>query len=84
MLPLKKTGLSVMLKKMPNATIIPVALENFWHLEEYKLFPIPFGYNFKCTILPAIDRSLFNNNDEIIGEIEKQIRLSFIYFLFCN
>lgn len=76
MLPFKKLGLSVMLKKMPEATIVPVALENFWHLEENRLFPIPFGYNFKCTILPAIDRSKYNNNNEIIDEIERQIRFS--------
>ena len=76
MLPLKKRGLSVMLKKMPEATIIPIALENFWHLEENGLFPIPFGYKFKCTILPEIDRSQFDSNNEIIDEIEKQIQLS--------
>jgi 1-acyl-sn-glycerol-3-phosphate acyltransferase len=76
MLPLKKMGLSVMLKKMPNATVVPVALENFWHLEEYKLFPVPFGYNLKCTILPAIDRTQFDNNDAIIEEIERQIRVA--------
>ena len=74
MLPLKKHGLSVMLKKMPEATIVPVALENFWHLEENKLFPIPFGYKFKCTILPKIDRSTFDHNEAIIDEVEKQIR----------
>ncbi len=75
MLPLKKHGLSVMLKKMPEATIVPVALENFWRLEENKLFPVPFGYKFKCTILPEIDRSKFDNNDDVIYEIERQIRL---------
>lgn len=73
MLPFKPMGLKMMLKKMPNATVVPVALENYWHLEKYGLKPIPFGHRLKCTILPAIDRTNLSN-DEVVELVEKQIR----------
>ncbi|MGB0864439.1 MAG: lysophospholipid acyltransferase family protein [Saprospiraceae bacterium] len=69
----KRLGVGIMLKKMPNATVIPVAIENFWHLEEHKLLPVPFGYQYRCTILPALDRNTFDN-ESIIEEAEQQIR----------
>ncbi len=73
MLPFKPMGLKVMLKKMPNATIVPVALENYWHLEKFGLKPIPFGYRLKCTILPAIDRTNLTDN-EVIELLESKIK----------
>lgn len=73
MRPLKRLGLSIMLKKMPHATVVPVVIENYWHLEEYKLLPVPFGYQYRCTVLPALDRAIFNN-EEIVDEAEQQIR----------
>lgn len=73
MLPFKPIGLKVMLKAMPNATVVPVALENFWTIEKYRLRPIPFGKTVKCTILPPIDRTKYNNN-EIVQLLETQIK----------
>lgn len=73
MRPLKKLGISVMLKKMPDAIVVPVALDNFWRLEEFKLFPISFGHRMKCTILPPIDRTKFEK-DALVEEVERQIR----------
>lgn len=74
MRPFKPIGLKVMLKEMPDATVVPVAMQNFWHIERYGLRPIPFGHRLKCTILPALDRSQFKNDNEIIQEIERQIK----------
>jgi 1-acyl-sn-glycerol-3-phosphate acyltransferase len=70
----KRLGVSIMLKKMPNAIVVPVAIENFWHLEEHKLLPVPFGYQYRCTVLPALDRTAFDNNDDIVEAAEQQIR----------
>ena len=74
LLPFKKTGINIMLKKLPNAIVVPVAIENFWQLERYKFMPIPFGVHFKCTALPTIDRDVFDNNDAVIEEAERRIR----------
>lgn len=75
MLPFKPMGLKIMLKTMPDAIVVPIVLENFWLIEKYGLKPIPFGFGktLKCTILPQIDRTRMTN-DEIIIELEKQIK----------
>ena len=73
MLPFKPMGLKVMLKEMPDATVVPVALENFWTIEKYGLRPVPWGKRLKCTIMPPIDRSKYTNN-EIIELLEQQIK----------
>lgn len=74
MRPFKPLGLSVMLKKMPNATIVPVALDNFWHLERFKLTPVPSGHVMTCTVLPPVDRAAYATEKELIDAIENQIR----------
>lgn len=74
MRPFKPLGLSVMLKKMPDATIVPVALDNFWHLERYKLRPVPSGHVMTCTVLPPVDRAAYASEKELIDAIENQIR----------
>ncbi len=74
-LPFKKLGLGVMLEKMPNAIVIPVVLENFWYLEQFKLFPVPLGYQYRCTVLSPLDREKFNN-EAIIHEAERVIRVA--------
>lgn len=73
MRPFKKGGLSKMLDHMPNATIVPVAIENFWKLEQYKLKPMPFNVRPKCTVLPPISRE-GKTNVELVEESERVIR----------
>lgn len=73
MKPFKAIGLKVLLKSMPDAIVLPIALEHFWNIERYGLLPVPFGRQLKCTILPPIDRTQYNN-DEIIELIEQQIK----------
>jgi 1-acyl-sn-glycerol-3-phosphate acyltransferase len=72
-LPFKAMGLVKMLREMPDATVVPVALENFWHIEEFRWKPVPFGYPLRCTILPAIDRSAFSDK-EIVKKVEELIK----------
>ncbi len=69
----KPIGLKVMLRDMPDATVVPIALENFWHIEKYGLTPVPFGRKITCTILPPIDRTKHNDN-EVIALLEEQIK----------
>lgn len=69
----KKGGLFTMLDAMPTATIVPVALENYWKITRYGFKPIPFGAKPKCTILPVITRGN-KSNEEILEECEAVIR----------
>lgn len=71
--PFKKSGLFTMLDAMPEALIVPVALENFWKITRYGFKPIPFGARPKCTVFPAIERE-GKSNEAILTECEQLIR----------
>ncbi len=68
----KKLGLATMIKYMPDATIVPVVLHNFWRIGKYNMAPIPFGVHLKCTVLPPVERAE-KSNSEIIAELEECI-----------
>ncbi|MEM9846746.1 MAG: lysophospholipid acyltransferase family protein [Bacteroidota bacterium] len=69
----RRGGLKVMIEAMPDATIVPVALQNFWKIGRYRMKPIPFGIALRCTVLPPIDRA-GKTPEEIIELLESQIR----------
>jgi len=69
----KRQGLLTMLKNMPDAVIIPVALDGFWRLTQYKLKPMGFWINLSCTVLPIIERT-GKSNDAIIDEVHQLIK----------
>jgi len=71
--PFKKKGFEQMLKDIPNALIVPVAIKNLWHLEKYGLKPLPFGINMSCTILPAISTE-GKSIDVLVAETEAIIK----------
>jgi len=71
--PFKRQGLLTMLNNMPDAVIIPVAIDGFWRLTQYKLKPMSFWENISCTVLPVINRQ-GKNNDTIIDEAYLQIK----------
>lgn len=68
----KIAGLSQMLNDIPEAIIIPVALDGFWRLTQYKLKPMGFWINLSCTVLPIIDRS-GKTNEQIIEKARELI-----------
>lgn len=51
----KEAGLSALMKSIPEALVIPVAIENSWKLLEHKLFPTPFGTELTFTQLEPIE-----------------------------
>ncbi len=69
----KTKGLDQMLTDIPDAIVIPVALENFWKLERFGLKPVPFGAKLACTVLEEINRE-GKSNQEIIEDTETAIR----------
>lgn len=69
----KRLGLSLMLKKMPDAVVVPIALDGFWKFERHSIQPIPAFNLFTCTVLPIVERAGKSNN-EIIEIAENRIR----------
>ena len=71
MRPFKRAGLVTLLQEMPEALVIPVAINNFWKIGRYRMKPIPFAMKLSCTALPVIDRS--SEPEEIVDLVEKEI-----------
>ncbi|MEM1327367.1 MAG: lysophospholipid acyltransferase family protein [Bacteroidota bacterium] len=71
--PFRKSGLATLLELMPDATIVPLVLQNYWKLGKYRMKPIPFGLQLKTVVLPAVDRS-DKDVEAIIEELETQIQ----------
>jgi len=71
LLPFQAMGLLKMLKSMPDATVVPIVLHNFWRLGVYNYKPVPFGVPLKCTVLAAIERDI--PDKEIVQLLETQI-----------
>jgi 1-acyl-sn-glycerol-3-phosphate acyltransferase len=71
--PFKVRGLSTLLQEMPDAVVLPVALDGLWELVQYNYLPIPAGCSVKATILEPIDRT-GKTDDEVVAECEQKIR----------
>lgn len=66
-------GIATLLKKVPNALIVPIAIENSWKLVQYGTFPLSFGEKIRWTVLKPI-HSTGKNPEEVTEEAEKAIR----------
>lgn len=67
-------GIATLLKKVPNALIVPIAIENSWKLVQYGSYPLSFGEKIRWTVLSPIDPA-GKNPEEVTQEAEKAIRL---------
>lgn len=47
-------GIATLLKAVPNAIIVPIAIENSWKIVQYGPFPLSFGQKLKWTVLPPV------------------------------
>ncbi len=55
MKPFQVGGIATLLKVVPNALIVPIAIENSWKTVQYGSYPLSFGEHLKWTVLPPID-----------------------------
>lgn len=69
----KSAGLITLLRTMPDALVVPMALDGSWELVRYKLLPIPFGVTVTFQVLAPVSRE---GKDEraIVAECELRIR----------
>lgn len=68
----KTLGLLKLLQSMPDALVVPVAVQGFWKLERYRLKPVPFGVPLRCTLLEPIERDV--SDKELLKIVEERIR----------
>ncbi|KQB99447.1 1-acyl-sn-glycerol-3-phosphate acyltransferase [Pedobacter sp. Hv1] len=66
-------GIATLLKVVPNALIVPVAIGNSWKIVRYGKFPLSFGEQIRWTVLSPIDQT-DKNAEEITLAAENAIR----------
>jgi len=66
-------GIATLLKVVPNALIVPVAIENSWKIVQYGSFPLSFGEKLKWTVLSPVDKE-GKTLEEITFAAEEAIR----------
>lgn len=66
-------GVATLLKKVPNALIVPVAIKDSWKLVQYGSFPLSFGERMSWEVLEPIEpgnKAL----EDVVAMAEKSIR----------
>ncbi|MES2456596.1 MAG: lysophospholipid acyltransferase family protein [Bacteroidota bacterium] len=71
--PFQVGGIATLLKVVPNALIVPVAIENSWKIVRYGTYPLSFGERLKWTVLNPIEPAA-RNAEEVTQEAETAIR----------
>lgn len=66
-------GIATLLKVVPNAILVPVAIENSWEVVKYGQYPLNTLQKIKWTVLPAVN-TLDKSTEEIILAAENAIR----------
>lgn len=72
-----RKGLGLLLKKIPEAYVLPVTINNSWKLQKYGMFPMPLGVRIKYELHPFIKVSDFET-EALIDKIESQIKSDII------
>lgn len=72
--PFQVGGIATLLKVVPNALIVPIAIENSWKIVRYGMYPLTAGNSIKWTVLAPIDQT-DKNAEEIVLATENAIRL---------
>jgi len=73
MKPFQVGGIATLLKSVPEALIVPVAIENSWKTVRYGAFPLSFGQRMKWTVLSPIETNGLNA-EELTLKAEHAIR----------
>lgn len=68
-------GLNTLIKKVPSALLVPVAITGSWKLTRYGSFPLSFGEKMSWTVLTPIEPA-GRPVEEVIKEAEDAIRAS--------
>ncbi|MCJ8210786.1 1-acyl-sn-glycerol-3-phosphate acyltransferase [Mucilaginibacter sp. RS28] len=69
----QSAGIATILKKCPDALIVPIAIENAWKMVQYGTFPLSTFEHLKFTVLPAIEVNK-RPADEVVKEAEAEIK----------
>ncbi len=67
-----KTGMQILFKKMPNALVVPITINNSWKLFEYGQFPLGIGVHITLKVHKPIPANS-EDPDSLIAKVERTI-----------
>ena len=67
-----KTGMQILFKKMPDALIVPITINNSWKLFQYGQFPLGIGVHIKLKVHEPIPANSIDP-DSLIALVERTI-----------
>lgn len=67
-----RSGLVALIENMPQAAIVPIAIQHSWKLAQNNYFPFPIGFCILVDIMDPIPQES-KDPDTLIDRIEKQI-----------
>jgi 1-acyl-sn-glycerol-3-phosphate acyltransferase len=69
----KPGGLVALMESMPEALIVPIAIEGSWEMLRWNFLPVPFGVRLGVSVLKTIPREA-KDPRQIVEETESAIR----------
>lgn len=73
MKPFNVGGIATILKKVPQALVVPVAINNSWRMVRYGMFPLNTFTRMSWEVLPPIERE-GRTAEEVVAAAEAAIR----------
>jgi 1-acyl-sn-glycerol-3-phosphate acyltransferase len=70
----KPTGLLELMETAPDLPIVPVAIDESWKLERYRMRPVPFGTRVRVRIGDPIPRSPGEDRPALLARVESEVR----------
>jgi 1-acyl-sn-glycerol-3-phosphate acyltransferase len=71
--PFQVGGIATLLKVVPNALIVPVAIENSWKIVKYGTYPLRVGEKLRWTVLRPIE-PIDKKPEDVVMEAEMAIK----------
>ncbi len=66
-------GVATLLKKVPNALVVPIAIKGSWELTQFGNYPLRFGQGMSFTVLGVMDQA-DKTQEQIVEEAERLIK----------
>ncbi|WP_374948380.1 lysophospholipid acyltransferase family protein [Mucilaginibacter sp.] len=73
--PFQSAGVATLLKKCPNALLVPVAIKDSWKMSRYGFYPLNTLTPMSWTVLEPLEPN-GRPADELVQEVEDRIRAS--------
>ena len=70
----QKRGLLTLFKEIPNATVVPISINNSWKTVRYGKFPMGIGTHMTFTVHKPVKIATFTDSEALLNQIETTIK----------